>query len=168
MGGFGDFITGIFDGGSSAASGGSSIWSNPTVLSSAILAGTQLVSGLFGSSSEEEAAQQQADEQKRQFDATLALKQADLAQALEIAKLQIAARGGGGDGGAGAARDAALRQARANAIGQAAQMKIAGMKLPLEAMQAQSEAAQQTGQSSGQFFNSLIPNLEAPALSRAR
>lgn len=148
----------------------SSIWSNPQVVSSGILAGTSLLGGLFGGSAEEDAKQlseAQLAEQQRQFDAKLELEKAQMAQALQIAQINAgAARAGAGSAAASAniARDTALRQARANAIGQATEMKTQALQLPAAARLNQSNAAQNTGAQSGLFFNSLIPNLQRPAL----
>lgn len=153
--------TGLFSG--SGDAGGSSVWSNPTVLSSGILAGTSLLSGLFGSSAEEDAyAIQQANlaEEQRQFDLRMELEKAQLAQALEIAKLQASA----GSGAAGAAAAAQRAIAKSNAIGDAANMKAQALQIPLGALQNLSNAAQTTGVKSGEFFNSLAPTLMAPAL----
>lgn len=166
------YITGGLVGSSGASSTAdalsksSSIWSDPTVLSSGILAGTSLLSGLFGSSSQDELNQAQLAEEKRQFDLTMALKQADLQQALEIAKLQAGASRGGGDTGRSAsiAANAALKQARANLIAKGAEQKAQAMQLPLAARNNQSNAAQTTGTQSGMFFNNLIANLQRPAL----
>lgn len=162
-----DTGTGLLSGlGATGAGQSSSIWTNPTVLSSGILAGTSLLSGLFGSSAEDAAAdlaQQRLDEEKRQFDAQLALKQADLAQALEIAKIQASASRAGSNG-ASIAAAAALKQAKANALGQAAQNKMTALQIPLAAIANQSAAAQTAGAQSGSFFNGLIPSLQRPAL----
>lgn len=162
-----DTGTGLLSGlGATGASQSSSIWSNPTVLSSGILAGTSLLSGLFGSSAEDAAAdlaQQRLDEEKRQFDAQLALKQQDLQNAIEIAKIQASASRAGSNG-ASIAAAAALKQAKANALGQAAQNKMTALQIPLAAIANQSAAAQTAGAQSGQFFNSLIPSLQRPAL----
>lgn len=143
----------------------SSVFSNPTVLSAGILAGTSLLSGLFGSNSQDEASQAALEENQRQFDATMAYKQAEMAQALELAKMQLAAGGrSGGDGGAGIAAATALKQARANAIQNAAQQKISALQIPLAARANQMQAAQTTGAQSGDFFASIIPSLQRPAL----
>ena len=162
-----DTGTGLLSGlGATGASQSSSIWSNPTVLSSGILAGTSLLSGLFGSSAEDAAAdlaQQRLDEEKRQFYAQLALKQQDLQNAIEIAKIQASASRAGSNG-ASIAAAAALKQAKANALGQAAQNKMTALQIPLAAIANQSAAAQTAGAQSGQFFNSLIPSLQRPAL----
>ncbi len=152
-----------------------SIWSNPTVLSSSILAGTSLLSGLFGSGSQEEM-------QQEQFDATLAQRQAEfaanqtlereqLAQALEIAKLQAGASGAGAAASranAASARDAALRQAKMQAIMNAAGMKSQAIQLPVAAIGEQAAAAQTTGIQSGNFFSNMMQSLQQPALARAR
>lgn len=171
------FIGPLLSGGTAAATGGASIWANPTVLSSGILAGTSLLTGLFGSSAEEDNAQlmrDKLDEEKRQFDATLALKQSDMAQAIEIAKIQAGASGAAARAGAGAqvasaniGRDSALRQARASVIQNAATQKSQALQIPLAARGEQAERAQNTGLQSGIFFNSLIPNLQRPALRGA-
>lgn len=140
-----------------------SVFSNPSVLSAGILAGTSLLSNLFGSSDQEELAQQTLAENQRQFDEELALKRESLAQALEIAKLQA----GGAGSGAAAARDAALRTAKMQVIGQAAGLKSQALQIPLAARSKQADMAQNTGVQSGMFFNSLIPNLQRPALQAA-
>lgn len=143
-----------------------SIFSNPTVLSSGILAGTSLLSGLFGGSAEEEANKIALAEQQRQFDAKLALEQAQMAQALEIAKINAASRGGGG-GGNGAAVSAQLKIAKANLANQYAQQKVQAKQIPLEAMANQMNAAQTTGIQSGANFNALAQILQNPALRSA-
>lgn len=150
-----------------------SIWANPTVLSSGILAGTSLLSGMFGQQEGDitEAGQAALDEQKRQFDLTMALKQADLAQALEIAKIQAGAAGAGSGAAVSAAninRDSQLRQAKASLINNAAQQKSQALQIPLAARSEQAERAQNTGTQSGAFFNNLMQGLQTPALSRAR
>ncbi len=139
-----------------------SIWSNPTVLSSGILAGTSLLGGLFGSSAEDELAQASLEEQKRQFDAKMALEQAQLAQALEIAKLR-----GGGGGGNGAAVNAQLRIAKANLRNQVNENKAQAMQMPLQYLGNQAAAAQNTGAQQGTFFNNMAQILQSPALRRA-
>lgn len=143
-------------------SAGSSIFSNPTVLSSALLAGTSLVSNLFGTDYEQE----KLDLDKQQIEAQiqlnkdkLALDKEQLAAQIEIAKIQAGAAGSG----AAAARDAALRQARAAAIGQSAQNRASAMQAKVNAREGQVEAAQTTGARSGDFFNMLIPNLQRGA-----
>lgn len=151
-------------GGASAAGAGTgSIWNNPTVLSSGILAGTSLLSNLFGSSAEEDQAklnQQQLEEQKRQFDQKLILEREQLAQALQIAKIHAGSAGAG----AGAAASAQRAIAKSNAIGQAAALKAQVMQVPLQARAHQAEAAQNTGAQSGAFFNNLSASLQQPAL----
>lgn len=141
-----------------------SVFSNPTVLSSGILAGTSLLGGLFGSSAEEEALKQQQALTQQQFDAEMAYKQAALAQALEIAKINAAS--GGGGGGNGAAVAAQLKIARANAIANNAAQKAEAMKLPLQ-FDNRAATAQNTGAQSGSFFNNLAQLLQAPALRSA-
>lgn len=148
-----------------AVTGGkeSSIWSNPTVLSSGILAGTSLLGGLFGSSSEEDqlALQQaQLEETKRQFDAKMGLEQQQLAQALELARIQS----GGASRAAGISAAAQRAIAEANAIGNAATMKSQALQIPLAARENQVQAAQNTGAQSGNFFASIIPSMQRPAL----
>lgn len=165
MGFFDSFFGGAADG--AGKGGGDSIWSNPTFLSSALIAGTQLVSGLFGSSAEEEALASKNSETARQFDAELAFKEKELAQRMAIAQLQ-AGGGGGGGGGASAAAAAALKQGKSAAIGNAAANKSAALQIPLAAMKDQTEAAQLTGKASGDFFNTLVGNMQRPALSRAQ
>ncbi len=146
----------------------SSIFSNPTVLSSGILSATSLLGGLFGNSATEDANALTAEEAKRQFDAKLALEQAQLAQNLEVAKLQLAARGGGGGGGGnGAAVAAQLRIAKNNAIAQNAAQKIAALQLPGEMGQARIGTAQNTGAQSRAGFNQMASILQAPALRSA-
>lgn len=149
------------------AGGLGSIFSNPTVLSSGILAGTSLISGLFGSDSDMSEYQTASlAEQQRQFDAELALKQAQLAQALEIAKIQSAA-GGGASNAASITAKTNRDIARANAIGNATSMKGEALQIPLKAMENQINAAQTTGIESGRFFNALMQGLQAPAMKRA-
>lgn len=149
--------------GSAEGAAGSSVFSNPTVLSAAILSGTSLLSGLYGSSSADELSQAQLEEEKRQFDAKLALEREQLAQALEIAKIQA----GGAGSGAGAAAAAQLKIAKANAIKSAAENKAVALQLPLAGRKAKTEAAQTTGIQSGAFFNQLIPGLQRGALAAA-
>lgn len=172
-GAFGDLFGSSLSSAGAAAGGAqaaSSIWSNPTVLSSGILAGTSLLSGLFGTNSDEDAIklkEAELAENARQFDATLALKQADLAQAIEIAKIQAGAASAGAGAqvaSANIARDSALRQARAQLIQNTATQKGQALQIPLVARGQQADKAQTTGLQSGQFFNMLIPSLQRPAL----
>lgn len=157
-------LLGFGIGGTGAAgAASSSVFSNPTVLSAAILSGTSLLSGLYGSSSADELSQAQLEEEKRQFDAKLALEREQLAQALEIAKIQA----GGAGSGAGAAAAAQLKIAKANAIKSAAENKAVALQLPLAGRKAKTEAAQTTGIQSGAFFNQLIPGLQRGALAAA-
>lgn len=142
----------------------SSIFSNPTVLSSGILAGTSLLGGLFGNSADEEARAAAEAEAKRQFDAKLALEQAQLLQNLEIAKINAAARGGGG--GNGAAVSAQLKIAKNAAIAANAAQRAQAMQIPLQ-YDKRAETAQNTGAQSGSFFNNLTQLLQAPALRGA-
>jgi predicted esterase len=143
----------------------SSIFQNPTVLSSGIMAGTSLLSGLFGGQAEEDALKQQQALNQQQFDAEMAYKQAALAQALEIAKIN-AAGGGGGGSNQGAAIAAQLKIAKAKAIENAAAMKGAAMQLPLQ-YDNRAATAQNTGAQSGAYFNNLAQILQAPALRSA-
>lgn len=164
----GSLTGGLF--GASAADGGSSIFSNPTVLSSGILAGTSLLSGLFGSSSEEDqlALQQSTlEEQRRQFDEKMKLEAQQLAQALQIAKINASASGGASNA-AGITARTNRDIAKASAIGNAASQKADALQIPLKARENQIAAAQTTGSQSGQFFNQLMQGLQAPALVAAR
>lgn len=152
--------------GTAASEGGGGIFSNPTVLSSAILAGTSLLSGIYGSTDEEDVlALKQAElaEQQRQFDAKLALEREQLAQALEIAKIQASGAGSG----AGAAAAAQLKIAKANLIKSAADSKAKALELPLLARKSQTEASQLTGKTSADQFNALANILQQPALRAA-
>lgn len=154
-------------GGNAGGGGGSGFFSNPQVLSSAILAGTSLVSGLFGSDSEDKklklAENQQAFENQLALD-KLALAKDELAQRLELAKLG----GGGGGGGAAAAAkiqaDTQKRIARAQLIGESSKNRAQAMQAKVSAREGQKDAAQLTGARSGDFFNQLIPNLQRGAL----
>lgn len=141
----------------------SSIFSNPSVVSSGILAGTSLLSGLFGDSGDD-INYAQLEEQKRQADLDMAYKTAALAQALEIAKMQAASQGGGGNGAGVAAQ---LKIARANAIANNTAQKAEAMQIPLAARSQQAQTAQNTGTQSGAFFNNLISLLQAPAIRRS-
>lgn len=167
--GAGGFLSGLFGGG-----GGDSIWSNPTVLSSAILAGTSLFSGLFGNDSGEmEQKQYEATlaENQRQFDAKMALEQQQLAQSIELAKIQAGAAGAGASASranAAAARDAALRQAKIQAIGEATKLKSQALTLPLEYMNEQARVAQNAGAQSGGYFSNMMQSLQQPALRSAQ
>jgi hypothetical protein len=142
----------------------SSIWSNPNVLSAGILAGTSMLSNLFGGSSADDLASQQFTESQRQFDADMAYKQAALAQQLAIAQLGQGGGGGGGDGGAGIAARTQRDIAKANLIDKSADKKIAALQMPLEYKTNQINAAQTTGTQSGAFFNNLMAGLQRPAL----
>lgn len=140
-----------------------SIWRNPTVLSSGILAGTSLLSGLFGTDQEEAnlALKQAAlDEEKRQFDAKMGLEKDQLAQAIEIARIQA------GSAGRAAGISAAAQRAiaEANAIQNAATTKAQALQIPLASREKQAEAAQNTGVQSGAFINALTPTLIRPML----
>lgn len=143
----------------------SSIFSNPTVLSSGILAGTSLLGGLFGNSAEEAALAQQQAIADKQFNAEMEFKKAQLAQQLEIAKLQLAA-GGGGGGGNGAAVAAQLKIAKNQAIAANAAQKAQALQIPLQ-FDKRAETTQNTGAQSGSFFNNLTQLLQAPALRSA-
>lgn len=156
-----------------SAGAATSMWRDPSVLSAGILAGTSLLGGLFGQQEGDmtPAGQAALDEQKRQFDLTMALKQADLAQALEIAKIQAGAAGAGSGAAVSAAninRDSQLRQAKAQLINAGAQQKSQALQIPLAARSEQAERAQNTGTQSGIFYNNLMQGMQAPALSRAR
>lgn len=142
----------------------SSIFSNPTVLSSGILAGTSLLGGLFGNSADEAALKAQQELADKQFQANLALKQQELAMQLEIAKLNAASRGG--DGGAGAAVSAQLKIAKNAAIAANAAQKAQALQIPLQ-YDKRAETTQNTGAQSGSFFNNLTQLLQAPALRGA-
>lgn len=164
------FSIGDLFGGSSSAKG--SMWTDPTVLSSGIIAGTSLLQGLFGQQPGDMTMKDQAtlDEEKRQFDASMALKEKDLAQALEIARIQAGAAGAGAGAtvrAAGIASDSARRQAKANMINDSVTTQANALQIPLAARSKQMEAAQNTGVQSGIFFNSLIPNLQRPLLRGA-
>ena len=148
------------------SAGSSSIFQNPTVLSSGILAGTSLLGGLFGGQADEDALKAQQAITQQQFDAEMAYKQAALAQALEIAKINAAASGGGGGGGQGAAIAAQLKIARAKAIENNAAMKAQALQLPLQ-YDNRAATAQNTGAQSGSYFNNLAQVLQAPALRSA-
>ena len=157
-----DSISSLFSGPAGQAAGTAtsaatgSIWSDPTFLSSALIAGTSLLSGLFGSSAEDEQsalARDKFDWEKQKYDE-------QMAQALEIAKLQAS--------GGGAARDAALRQTRAQLMQANAEQQAGAMQLPLAARTRQSAAAQATGEQSGQLYAQLASSLQQPALSRTR
>lgn len=152
--------------GSTGAQAGTlgSLFSNPSLLSAALLSGTSLISNVFGSDLEEE----KFEYQKEQNEEAKALNAEQLAWEKEkfYASLEAQkAAAGAASGAAAAARDAALRQARAQAIQNNAQMKMNAMLVPLEARRRQAEAAQNTGSQSGLFFNSLIPQLQRPALT---
>lgn len=148
----------------------SSIFTNPTVLSAGILAGTSLLTNMFGSNAQDDAAklnEAQLAENARQFDASLALKKEELAQALQLAQLQAGAARSAGNGAvqsANIARQTALQQARAGVIGQAAQGKAQALQLPIAAGEERVNAAQTTGAQSGSFFNNLVQGLQQPAL----
>lgn len=164
-----------FDVGSGAAAGAAGaskgFFSDPGVLSASILAGTSLISGLFGTDynkenldlqKQHEAAQEQLAQQQ------LALDKDKLAQALEIAKIQAGAAGAAANAqvaAANLARKTNLQLARSSAIGQGTQLKLNAMELPIEARNKQATAAQNTGTQSGFFFNQLIPNLQRPAIA---
>jgi len=156
--------------------GGASIWSNPTVLSAGILAGTSLLGGLFGPEASQaeylrEQSEANAAEAKRQFDAELAYKQAALAQAKEIAMIQAgAARSASSGAGAAAkiAADAMLKKAKSDAIMQAGSMKSQALQIPLAAIDNQAKTAQNTGAQANSFFGTLASTLATPALSVAR
>lgn len=155
-------------GGTAAAGVGTgSIWNNPTVLSSGILAGTSLLTNLFGSNAEEDQMklnQQQLEEQKRQFDQKMILEREQMAQALQIAKVHAASAGAG----AGTAAAAQRAIAKANAIGQSTALKAQAMQVPLQARQNQAETAQNTGAQSGAFFNNMSAMLQQPAMRAAQ
>ena len=144
-------------------SGGSSIWSNPTVLSSGILAGTSLLGNLFGQTDEEAVLalkQAELEETKRQFDAKMMLEEKQLGQALELARIQS----GGAARAAGIGAAAQRAVAEANAIGNAATMKSQALQIPLAARENQQQAAQNTGAQIQSFFANVIPSLQRPLL----
>lgn len=146
-----------------AAGTSSSIWSNPTVLSSGILAGTSLLTNLFGPNTEQatiDLNKASLAEKQREFDQNQELEKAQLAQALEIAKLQSGAAGRA----AGITAAANKSIAKANLIANAASEKAKALQLPLVARKNQSDAAQTTGAQSGAFFNQLMAGLQRPAL----
>lgn len=149
-------------GAAGGAAGG--IFSNPTVLSSAILAGTSLLSGAFGSDLEQDKfdlAKQESEAAMQLARDKLQLDKDQLAQALEIAKIQAGAAGSA----ASAARDTQLRIARSNARQNMTGMKYNLRQAPILAREGQRDAATTTGVQSGNFFNTLIPNLQRGALT---
>lgn len=159
---------------SGAGPGATSIFSNPMVLSSGIMAGTSLLSGLFGSNAQADATkldQAALAEKQREADMQNALAEKQLAQQLIIAKMQAGAASAGSGAAARAAGITAAANksiAKASAIGNAASGKAAALQIPLAARAAQANAAQTTGVQSGAFFNNLMQNLQAPAMRAAQ
>ena len=164
MGGIGDFLGGIGDSLSGAVNS-QGFWP------AAIVAGGSLLNNLFNSP--EDYSGQQLALQRDKFESDKALQQQQLAQALEIAKLQLAARG---DGGAGSALAAArLADATRRKELQEAQkqnrlqnaLAAAKMKQPELLTSAYGQAINQTGQAGAtnvNAFGQLVQALQNPLL----
>lgn len=165
----------LINGGTAAAS----VWSNPTVLASGILAGTSLLGGLFGPEAQNQdflrqQATENAAEAKRQFDAKLAFEQAKLQQEAALQAQAIEAQAGAAAAAAkaqveaaGIAADASKKNTLSAQIGQNAGLKGQALQIPLQARNNQSEAATSTGANAGNFFTNLVVGMQRPALQAA-